>query len=54
MKIEEVNTLSKAKEGDVLFTSIMDSIHLVAINQGISNDWVLDSGASFHVSPTCD
>ena len=51
VKIEEVNTLSKAKEVDILFTSTMDSIHLMATNQGISNDWVLDSGASFHVNP---
>ena len=51
VKIEEVNTLSKAKEGDILFTSTMDSIHLVATNQGISNDWVLDCGTSFHISP---
>ena len=54
MKIEEVGTINKAKEGDILFTSTMDSIHLVATNQGISNDWVLESGASFHVSSNCD
>ena len=47
-------SLSKAKEGDIIFTSTMDSIHLMATIQGISNDWVLDSGASFHVSPNCD
>ena len=54
VKIEEVNTLSEAEERDILFTSTMGSIHLVGIDQGISNDWVLDSGALFHVSPNCD
>ena len=54
VKIEEVNAVSKIEEGDILFTSTMDSIHLVATNQGISNDWVLDSGASFHVSTNRD
>ena len=33
-----------------MFTSTMDNLHLVATNQGMSNDWVLDSSASFHVS----
>ena len=51
VKIEEVNTVSEAEEGDILFTSSMDSVHLVATNEGMSNDWILDSGASFHVSP---
>ena len=54
VKIKEVNTLSEAEEGDILFTSTMDNLHLVATNQGMSNDWVLDSGASFHVSPIRD
>ena len=49
-----MNAVSKAKEGDILFSSTMDSVHLVATNQGVSNDWVLDSGASFHVSPHCE
>ena len=43
----------KQGEGDVLFTSKRDSTHFVATNQGISNDWVLDSGSSFHVNPNC-
>ena len=51
IKIEEVNAVSEAKEGDILFTCTMESVHLVATNQGMSYDWVLDSGASFHVSP---
>ena len=32
----------------------MESVHLVATNQGMSHDWVLDSGASFHISPNCE
>ena len=54
VKIEEVNTINKDEEGDIIFISTIGSIHLVATNQGISNDWVLDSGASFHVNPNCD
>ena len=34
-----------------MFTYTMDNLHLVATNQGMSNDWVLDSGASFHANP---
>ena len=51
VNIEEVNAVSECEEGDILFTSTMDSVHLVVTNQGMSHDWVLDSGASFHVSP---
>ena len=54
VKLEEVNVVNEAKEGDILFTSTMDSVHLIATNQGMSHDWVLDSGASFHVSPNCE
>ena len=32
----------------------MDNLHLMATNQCMSNDWVLDSDASFHVSPNCE
>ena len=49
-----MNAVSEAEEGDILFTSSMDSVHLVATNEGMSNDWILDSGASFHVSPNCE
>ena len=38
VKIEEVNTISEAEEGDILFTLTMDSVHLVATNEGMSND----------------
>ena len=54
VKIEEVNTLSEAKEGDILFTSTVDSVHLMVIDKGVVNDWVLDSGASFLVTPNCE
>ena len=46
-----MNAISEAEEGDILFTSSMDSAHLMATNKGMSNDWILDSGASFHMSP---
>ena len=49
-----MNVVSEAEGGDILFTLTMDSIHLVATNQGMSHDWVLDSGTSFHVSPHCE
>ena len=41
------------KQSKGIFYSLLDSVHLVATNQGISNDWELDSGALFHVSPNC-
>ena len=54
VKIEEVIAISEAKEGDILFTSSMESVHLMATNKVMSNDWIIDSGASFHVSPNCE
>ena len=54
MKIKEVNTLSEAEEENILFTSTMDSMNLMAIYEGIANNWVLDNGASFHVTPNCE
>ena len=48
-----MNAISKAEEGDILFTSTMDNLHLAETNQGMSNEWVLESGASFHASPNC-
>ena len=51
VNIEEVNTLSEVKEGDILFTSTMEIVHLVVLDEGVVNDWVLHNGASFHVIP---
>ena len=38
VNIEEINTINEEEDGDVLFTSIFDSAHLVAINDFIEND----------------
>ena len=46
--------MSEAKEGDILFTSSMDSVHLVASDDIVAHDWVLNNGASFHVTPNKD
>ena len=54
VKREEVNTVSEAKEADILFTSNMGSAHLVAIDESVTHDWVLNNGASFHVTPNRD
>ena len=52
VKIEEINSVSiEDSEGDIYFTSILDSAFLVATSDCALQDWVLDSGASFHVTP---
>ena len=52
MKIEEINAVSEdCEDGDVLLTSSLDGAHLVATDDLVMYDWILDSGASFHVTP---
>ena len=50
MKIEEINSVEDF-DGYICFTSSMDSTFLVATDDSALQDWVLDSGASFHVTP---
>ena len=50
MKIEEIKNVEDF-DGDNCFTSSMDLAFLVATNDSALQDWVLDSGASFHVTP---
>ena len=40
-----------SEDVDVLLTSSLDSAHLVATDDLVMHDWILDSGASFHVTP---
>ena len=52
MKIEEINAVSEdSEDGDVLLTSSLDGAHLVVIDDLVMHDWILDSRASFHVTP---
>ena len=52
MKIEEINVVSEDKEeGDNLLTLGLEYAWLVATDDLILHDWILDSGASFHVTP---
>ena len=52
VKIEEINAVSEESEdGEILLTSSLDSAQLVATNDLSMHDWILDSGASFHVTP---
>ena len=54
IKIEKVKIVSEAKEGEILFTLSMDNVHLVALDDSATHDWVLDNGASFHVTQNKD
>ena len=52
VKIEEINAVSEESEdGEILLTLSLDSAQLVATDDLIMHDWILDSGASFHVTP---
>ena len=37
-------------DGDIYFTLCLDTTLLVAIDDLLMHDWILDSGASFHVT----
>ena len=50
VKIEEINAVSE-DEGDILLNSSLDAAHMVTTDDVILHDWILDSGASFHVTP---
>ena len=52
MKIEEINAVSE-DEGDILLNSALDATHMdqVTTDDIVLHDWILDSGASFHVTP---
>ena len=39
------------EEGDIFFTSKVKPSVLVATNDIIVQEWIMDSGASFHVTP---
>lgn len=52
VKIEEINAVSDdGEDGDVLLTSKLECAQLVITDDLILHDWILDSGASFHVTP---
>ena len=50
MKTEEINAISE-DEGDILLNLGLDAAHMVTTDDIVLHDWILDSGASFHVTP---
>ena len=50
-KVEEVNALPNKDDGEVLFTSSLPASLLVAVDKQYGQEWILNSGASFHVTP---
>jgi len=50
VKIEEINAVSE-DEGDILLNSDLESAQMVTTDDIVLHDWILDSGASFHVTP---
>ena len=50
-KVEEVNAVTYKDDGEVLFTSSLPANVSVAEDQNGGQEWILDSGASFHVTP---
>ncbi|MCO5583241.1 hypothetical protein L7F22_037150 [Adiantum nelumboides] len=50
VKIEELNALTFDSDGDVLYASLLSPASLVASNGSYEQDWIVDSGASFHVT----
>ncbi|MCO5574995.1 hypothetical protein L7F22_028792 [Adiantum nelumboides] len=51
VKIEELNALIFDSDGDVLYTSSLSTVILVASNGSYEQDLIVDSGESFHVTP---
>ena len=52
VKIEEINALSgDNEEGDILLKSRLELSYLVTTNDIAVQDWIMDSRASFHVTP---
>ena len=51
VKIEEINVVSEDKDGDILLNSGLKQSQLVTFADQNVQDWVMDSGASFHVTP---
>ena len=43
-----------SEEGDILFVSKVKPSVLVATSDITVQDWIMDSGASFHVTPHCE
>ena len=53
---DEVNTIrddSGSEEGDILFVTKVKPSVLVATSDVTVQNWIIDSGASFHVTPNC-
>ena len=50
VKIEEVNT-AEVDDGDIFLTSELEHASLTTSDETVMSDWIIDSGASFHVTP---
>ena len=55
VKIEEINAVDgDSEEGEILLNSGLESSQLVTTDDLAVQDWIMDSGASFHVTPHCE
>ena len=50
-KVEEVNVVTYKDDGEVLFSSSLLASLLVAVDKQYGQEWILDLGVSFHVTP---
>ena len=54
VKAKEINALSRDnEEGRILLNLGLELSQLVTTNDNAVQDWIMDSGASFHVTPHC-
>ena len=51
MKIEEVNVVTHKHEDDIFFVSSLDAHALVTDQDSDMTTWIINSSASFHVTP---
>ena len=51
VKIEEINAINEDEDGDILLNSSLEQSQLVTTVDQNVQDWVMDSRASFHVTP---
>ena len=51
-KVEEANTIVHSRgDGDICYASTLEDVFLIATDTLFSQNWIIDSGTSFHVTP---
>ena len=51
MKIKDINAVTHESEDDILFVSSLDAHALITDDDSDMTTWIIDLGASFHVTP---